>query len=69
MKPTDVPINPNESVTFKLDKNTVRVHRKNIELGMYPKPRIYELVFIDLTYADRTGFTKGGFFPIKKTLT
>jgi len=69
VKSTDVPINPNESVTFKLPKNTVRVHNRNIELGMYPKPRIYELVLVDLTYADRTGFTKGGFFKSKKTLT
>ncbi len=68
VKPTDVPINPNESVTFKLDKDTIKVHKINIETGFIQKPKIYELVFIDLTYADRTGFTKRGFFNQKKTL-
>jgi hypothetical protein len=68
VKPTDKPINPGESITFKLPEITVNVRKKNIELGMYPNIKIYELVLIDLTYADRTGFTKGGFFSPKKKL-
>ncbi|HEY0659424.1 MAG TPA: hypothetical protein VGD05_13160 [Pyrinomonadaceae bacterium] len=68
VKPADVPINPNEFITFKLPKNSVRVRNRNIELGMYPKPKVYELVLVDLTYADRTGFTKDGFFNLKKKL-
>lgn len=68
IKNTDKPINSGESVIFKLPKKAVDVRKKNIELGMYPKPKIYELVFIDLTYEDRTGFTKGGFFNSKKKL-
>jgi len=69
IKPTDVPINPNESITLKLRthyKDTLKAYKRNIENGMFPKPQIYELVFIDLTYADRTGFTKRGFFNLKK---
>lgn len=68
VRATDKPINPGESITFKLPERTVYVSEKNVELGMNPKIKIYELDFIDLTYADRTGFTKGGFFSPKKKL-
>jgi hypothetical protein len=68
IRTTDEPINPGESIILKLSEITVDVHRKNIELGMYPKPRIYEMDFVDLTYADRSGFTRRGIFPILKTL-
>ncbi len=65
IKPTDQPINPNESITFKFItdyKDTLKAFKESIKDGVYREPKIYELVFIDLTYADRSGFTKRGFF-------
>ncbi|MDQ3321849.1 MAG: hypothetical protein M3525_05365 [Acidobacteriota bacterium] len=60
VKPTDKPINPNETVIFKLSKNRVKIHKRNIEIGLYPQPRIYELLFLDLMHGDGTGFARTG---------
>jgi hypothetical protein len=62
LKPTDKPVNPNEFIIFKLNKYTLKAHKRNIETGMYQKPSIYKLNFIDLMHGDGTGFTKRGAF-------
>ncbi|HYO07023.1 MAG TPA: hypothetical protein VER14_08565, partial [Phototrophicaceae bacterium] len=58
-KPTneDVPIIPNESYTFKLHKSPIIGLKKGHELTGLPFPKVFELVFIDLTFKDGTGFT------------
>ncbi|HEX8397425.1 MAG TPA: hypothetical protein VF644_08365 [Pyrinomonadaceae bacterium] len=61
----DVPIIPNESYTFKLHKSTVKGLKKNLELTGLPFPKVFELVFIDLTFEDGTGFILKG-EPYKK---
>lgn len=68
IKPTDKFIKPNETVIFKIPKNRVKPHKRNIEIGFYPQPRIYELVFIDLLQSDGTRFGKSGGVVQKKTL-
>lgn len=64
LRPTDEPINLDETVTFKLSKTQARVRKRNIETGLYQKPLVYELVFIDLMYGDGTGFSRSG--PVQK---
>ena len=58
-KPTkdDVPIIPRESYTFKLHKSPIIGLKKSLELTGLPFPKVFELVFIDLTFEDGTGFT------------
>jgi hypothetical protein len=63
----DIPIEPNEFHIFEVDKDYVKTVKKSILSEGRQFPKVYELIFFDLTYGDQTGFTKGGGTFSKKT--
>ena len=55
----DIPIKPDESYTFEIDKKYAKIVKRGFERSFY-FPKLYELKFRDLSYGDGTGFTRNG---------
>ncbi len=56
----DIPIKPNETYIFEVGSSYAERVKKNILSKGRQLPKVYELIFFDLTYGDQTGFTVDG---------
>lgn len=61
----DPSIQPDESYTFKIDKQTVKIYTKLFSEGSLSSTINSRLEFTELRYGDRTGYTRRGYFKKK----